>query len=583
MISAATARRQDEPTTDAPAAELRALMRPTDELMRPERLAALQPSRISASRSLIAKAARQRWRIERESFAIDERGRGRALYAIEADGWRFSFPILSFEPSTRERTGRIIGRAWDMMGALVEGEMTQGAIEALDHELPKLYAGRAMPQTLTWARSNRSSRLFDLAVESLAAGRQPPIAELGRTCYLMRNTGIDGNGTFGTKSFLAFERDHPLRPSLRAQMLTAYMMRVFAGDLVRHLADERGGRKATRMEADLARFLGVGNGSALGLMFFVNNHPRLIDRWLRIREEAIARAKLLAVEPHAVPLETLAALIGKAILARRQDRSEYETFVPSRIIADDLAVIAHELGSLIERVRAGQAGETPLAGFTASLAPRLHPEAYETLQSLLIELVPNIADTLVETLVIDEEMTGRPEMTLQRLRDVLRAEYAWAFGLDLVSERSRRYVWYKSRTAEEPRRGPREEVGEAHNLGLDLPRLIIGLDRDLAASDARMSVARFLFTHPQHRLIVTRVQALAGLRYHSPQADIMSEDFVPAQITRLINVGIHGIDNTRDFLNRNLRGVIFHGAPTPDDLGSGSADPHWFYPPEPHA
>ena len=546
MISAATARRQDEPTTDAPAAELRALMRPTDELMRPERLAALQPSRISASRSLIAKAARQRWRIERESFAIDERGRGRALYAIEADGWRFSFPILSFEPSTRERTGRIIGRAWDMMGALVEGEMTQGAIEALDHELPKLYAGRAMPQTLTWARSNRSSRLFDLAVERLAAGRQPPIAELGRTCYLMRNTGIDGNGTFGTKSFLAFERDHPLRPSLRTQMLTAYMMRVFAGDLVRHLADERGGRKATRMEADLARFLGVGNGSALGLMFFVNNHPRLIDRWLRIREEAIARAKLLAVEPHAVPLETLAALIGKAILARRQDRSEYETFVPSRIIADDLAVIAHELGSLIE-------------------------------------LVPNIADTLVETLVIDEEMTGRPEMTLQRLRDVLRAEYAWAFGLDLVSERSRRYVWYKSRTAEEPRRGPREEVGEAHNLGLDLPRLIIGLNRDLAASDARMSVARFLFTHPQHRLIVTRVQALAGLRYHSPQADIMSEDFVPAQITRLINVGIHGIDNTRDFLNRNLRGVIFHGAPTPDVLGSGSADPHWFYPPEPHA
>lgn len=63
----------------------------------------------------------------------------------------------------------------------------------------------------------------------------------------------------------------------------------------------------------------------------------------------------------------------------------------------------------------------------------------------------------------------------------------------------------------------------------------------------------------------------------------MSEDFVPAHITRLLNVGIHGIDKARDFLNRNLRGVIFHGAPTPEDLASGSADPHWFYPPEPQA
>ncbi|MFI4994850.1 MAG: hypothetical protein ACHQAQ_03585 [Hyphomicrobiales bacterium] len=560
-----------------------ALLRPADELMRPERLVAIQPSRVSASRSLIARASRQRWTITCESFSIDGRGRGTARYAIEADGWDFSFPVFSFEPSAKERTGRIIGRAWDMMGALIEGKVKQADVEELSLELPKLYEGRATPQTLTWARSNRSSRLFDLAVESLASGRQPSIAELGRTCYLMRNTGIDGNGTFGTKSFLAFEKHHPLRPSLRAQMLTAYLMRVFASDLVRHLAHLRAGGGAVEVPQDLARFLGVGNGSALGLMFFVNNHPRLIDRWLTIREEAIEHAKQLSISHGAAPLLTLSALLDKAILARRQDRSEYEAFVPSAVIADDLVVIRRELASLIERSRAGLESSAPLADFTASLAQRVHPEAHETLLSLLIELVPDIADRLVDTLVIDEEMSVRPEMSLRRLREILHAEYGWAFGLDLTSERSRRYVWYKSRTAEEPRRGPREEVDEAHNLGLDLPRLIVALDRDLAACDAKTSVARFLMAHPWHRLIVTRVQSLAGLPYHSPHADIMSEDFVPAQITRLVNVGLHGIDKTRDFLNRNLRGVIFHGAPTPADLASGSADPHWFYPPEPQA
>lgn len=559
-----------------------ALMRPPARLMRPERLASIQPSRVSASRSLIAKASRERWQITRERFDIDERARGIASYAIDAAGWRFTFPVFSFEPRTEGRTGRIIGRAWDMMAALVEGDIKGEAFEAVGRELPKLYEGRAIPGTLTWARSNRSGRLFDAAVEALAQGRAPPVAELARTCYLMRNTGIDGNGTFGSKSFLAFERDHPLRSSLAAQMLTAYMMRVFADDLTQHLARLRGGHSALAPSPALRRFLGVGNGSALGLMFFVNNHPRLIDRWLTIREEAIASAKLLDIDRDAAPLRLLMRLLDKAIVWRRQDRSEYEAFAPSALIADDLARIRHELGLLVERIAAGvEATTTPLIDLTASLDGRVHAEAFETLLSLLVELVPDIADRLTQSLVIDEELTGRPEMAAGHLRDILHADYGWAFDLDLGSERSRRYVWYKSRTAEEPRRGPRAEAGEAHNLGLDLPRLVVALDTALAATDPTVSVARFLLTHPELRFIVTRVQALAGLPYHSPHADIMSEDFVPAHITRLLNVGVHGIDKTRDFLNRNLRGVLFHGAPTPEDLTSGQSEPHWFYPAEP--
>ena len=35
----------------------------------------------------------------------------------------------------------------------------------------------------------------------------------------MRNTGLDGNGTFGTRSFRSLESEHPLRTSLSAQML----------------------------------------------------------------------------------------------------------------------------------------------------------------------------------------------------------------------------------------------------------------------------------------------------------------------------------------------------------------------------
>lgn len=62
--------------------------------------------------------------------------------------------------------------------------------------------------------------------------------------------------------------------------------------------------------------------------------------------------------------------------------------------------------------------------------------------------------------------------------------------------------------------------------------------------------------------------------------NIMGDGFVPIDMVRLMNVAIHGIDKTRDYLNRNLRGVLYHGAPLPDEIAAGtSAD--WFWPEAP--
>jgi hypothetical protein len=562
------------------AMETVSLMRAPADLMAPRTLAAMQPSRISASRALMSRAIRQRWNIACVRFDIDGDANGVAEYRIDIDGRRFSFPVFSFRPSPHGRTGRIIGRSWDMMGALVDGEMSREDVEQTGRELPKLYEGRATPGTLIWCRSNRSGRFFDAARKALAEGRQPDVQEIAQTCYLMRNTGLDGNGTFGTRTFLTLEPDHPLRWSLAAQMLCAYMMRVFAMDLVHHLARLDAGRHV-EMNPALARFLGVGNGSALGLNLFVNNHPRLIERWLWIREETLAHAKALA--PDANQLALLVRLLDKAIAFRREDRAVYENVLPSAVVADEMATIRDLAHRLLARTQAGEPlAARPLVDLCAAVEGRVHPETLETLHALLIELVPDVADRLVDSLVIDEELVGRPEMSLRRLRELVRGDYAWAFRLDLDADPADRFIWYKSVNAEEPRRGLRREVGDdVVNLGLDLPRLIVALDRDLAGADPAASVARFLLAHPQHRAVVTRVQALAGTAFHSPHADIMSPDYVPAHLTRLLNIGLHGIDKTRDFLDRNLRGVMFHGAPTPADLASGAADDHWFYPAEP--
>jgi hypothetical protein len=122
----------------------------------------------------------------------------------------------------------------------------------------------------------------------------------------------------------------------------------------------------------------------------------------------------------------------------------------------------------------------------------------------------------------------------------------------------------------------------AHNLGLDLPRLVQTLDGVLADCAPATSTARLLLRRPDLRAFVARVQSLDGLRYHSPMMNQMGEGFVPIDIVGLMNVAIHGIDKTRDYLNRNWRGVLYHGAPLPGEIAAGGSDT-WFWPAEPAA
>lgn len=554
--------------------------RPSEELMRPEKLAAFQPSRISNTRALMNKLIRERWDISIERFDVDETGSGTVVYSIKAPSQEFSFIAFSRPPSRKARTGRIIGQAWDMMGTLNEGPATEADIESARQELPKLYRGRATPNALVWARSNRSMRVFDQTLAALAEGKQPSIDDLSQVCYLMRNTGLDGNGTFGTRPFPSLGPDHALGRPLEAQCLTAYLMREYSCDLVEHLA-RLASPKAVKLDPAIRRYLGVGNGSALGLIFFVHKHPQLISSFISAREQAIAAARGLQLAKGDARLDELLALIRRAIIFRREDRMTYETFASSAQVADDLEKVAAAIEELRQTGLVGGEPRTyPLDAIAQRFEAELVPEAYETYLSLLIELVPDEADTLAAAIAGPDEVNVSPAETVESLSTLIRQQYQWALDIDMSTPEAYKYVWYKSETAEEPRRGAREEIPEAIDLGLDICGGVQSLMADLGREASDLSVARFLMKYPGHRYLVARIQTLRDLPYHTPIANINSEAFIPIDLVRLMNVGFHGIDKTRDFLRRNLRGVLCHGAPTPDEIRAGRAD-FWAYPAEP--
>ena len=541
-----------------------------DAFMRPERLAALPPTRLSAARALINRMSRERWPIEIVRFEIDDRARGEALYRVHAPGRTFDFMVFSFEPKLEGRTGRIIGTDWDMMGSLVEGAATPDDMRATRAEFPKLYAGRATPGTLVWCRSNRSLRLFDHVIERLAAGRQPDADELWRVGYLMRNTGLDGNGTFGTRSYLALEDDHPLRGPYQAQMLSAYLMREFSVDLAEHLA-RRVSPGAARLDPELRRLLGLGNGSALGLVFFANNHPALLDRWLTLRFAAVARARALPAVPGDADWTRLSGLLDRAITFYAQDPFAYHAFTPAATVAEGL-----------RRIAARMAGGAPprTLGALVDAAADVCVDAVEVGNAILLELRPDDTDAWLRYQPVDETLTRDLVQRVGDLRELLDREYAWTRDFDMSDAGQRRFRWYKSRDAEEPRRGPVAEVPEGFEWALDLPGDIQRLDRLLAGEPADRPVGEFLAAHPAERGTVQRVQGMAGHGYHSPHMNMLAGGFTPAHVVRLMNAAFHGLDKTVDGLGRNVLGLLFHGAPTRTDLAAGRhAD--WIFPRRP--
>lgn len=540
--------------------------------MVPAHLGAIQPGPLSCTRYFIAALFARPWSIERRVFDLDAVGAGIARYDIRVDGRLFEFVVLANPPVPEGRSGRVLNGDRDMNAGLHEGRATDEQIAVMRREMPLIYRGRCAPGTLIWCRANRSTRIFDHVVDSLGSGRQPDADRLARIPYVMRNVGIEGNGIYGTRSFLEYGDDHPLGAPYAAQMLAAFMMREFAIDLVEHLARARS-PAAVPLAPDFRRFIGIGNGSAIGLVFFIQNRPRFVGRWLDLRERLLAAARGLDLGPDAPETARFIALLDRAIAYRRQDRvTPADARVPSAAVADDLAALRAHVDLLLR-----MSGSLDLGRLLDFARAKLGRTALETANSIAMEMLPQLRDLLLDEFIVDEDLYVRPAMTLAELRGLIDAQYRWALDLDLSTPDSRHYVWYQSISNDEPRRGPRDEIDPARNMLWDIPGEVQRLAADIDRADPAATVAAFLRRHPDHRYMIERIQGLADMRFHTPQANPFARDFVAVDLVRLIMVGYYGLEKPIDFFDRNSRGVMFHGAPTRADLGT-PPDPAWFYP-----
>lgn len=541
-----------------------AALRPPSQVMRLGRLGHFYPTRLSFTRCLVRRMAREGWTFGRPLFELDARGFGRAVYRVETPRGVVSFVAFSHELDPAERTDRVIAERWDTTFSLHLGEVGATDLERLARNTPLQERGRFGPREIVLSRANRSVRFFESLVDTLAAGAQPDPAEVARVGYLLRTTAVYGNGKFGMADLDEVWRSGIFASAFEAEMLTVYLVRLFGFDLVEHIARCRAPDRAVPLDPRLRRALGVGNATGLGMAPFLVSHPRLLDRWIRARETALARARAVErIEP--ARAARLCGLLSRAL--RHLD--EWQTSDSRQ--AARLVTTRAELAELLAEGPA-LADRRPWDALWRRAEAAFGPETQELLASLLVELHPERVDDLAEGIVTDESQRIEPGMRLGKLLELVERDYGWALARDFDRPEEHHFFWYVSEEKLEPRLGEREvDPGADREMPLAVARQVVALARELRSWPPEVPVARFLLERPRFRRIVRRVQSLRGHTYAEVRDNLLARDMVPVDLLRA-KLAVFGATRFDPKSDRWLRITLFQGAPLPQELDRPDAD-----------
>lgn len=556
--------------------EVRALLRSASVVMRLARLGSFHGTRVSFMRSLVRRMARERWRFVPVTFELDRNGYGTVVYEIRMPEGLLSFVAFSNYLAPEERTDRVIAEKWDAAFALVAGRADASAVERLRSAVPRQEAARYTADELVLSRANKSVRLFEAVASVLAQGRQPELAEIIRVGYLMRTTAVYSNGKFGMADLGRVWEDGVFTLPYEAEMLTVYMVRQFSFDLVEHIARQQNVSGAVRLDRAVKRALGIGNATGLGMAPFLAGHPKLINNWILARETALARVR--AVEEGApARRQRFRALLDRAIchIYRWTTDDERQT--------RRIATMRTELSSLRRRLDGGAtfpADPRPWDRLVRWAERTQSLETSELLNSLVIELYPELVDDLERTTGSDEREDLDPGMSLRALKQLVEHAYGWALRQRYDTPDARHFFWYRSAEKDEPRLGERfNEPGAEKELPLGIGQMVAALHVELsglAAEELDRSVAAFLLARPRWRGIVRRVQTLAGLPYAEIRDNLLGRDCLPIDMLRC-KLSIFGATKFDPKSDRWTRITMYQGAPTVEELASPDAD-DWAFP-----
>lgn len=541
--------------------------------MRLSRLGSLHQSRLSFMRQLTRRMAAEAWHISRPVFEIDDQGVGRAVYQVKGPERVYSLVAFAHDLPEEQRSDRVIADAWDATFTLFDGVPGEEDLQRLAANVPLQEAGRVSERELSLARANRSVRLWEHVVSRLAVGAQPDAEQIDAVGYLMRTTAVYGSGKFGAADREVVQNRTEFAAPFQVEMLTVYLIRCFVRDLVEHMAQKRGQGQAAKLAPDMARRLGIGNSTGLGMAPFIVNHPVLFSNWIAAREEAISRVR--AEEQASVEVQTMFLdLLKKAEpVVSGSSSSHPKQIEKTEDLQRDLSLLrGHLQHKPLERAY-------PWDALLRWASQTLSEEGQEFLHSLVLEPYGALVDTLAAEMSDDNRAAFSIDgaMPVSELRTLLQRSFGWAFDLDWSDAQACARAWYVSEEKLEPRLGERfDEPIEHYEQPLAPARDATRAYEDLRSWDESARIADFLRSHPEHRHVVRRAQISRIAPYGEIRDNTIAADLMPIDMLRA-KLSFFGATRFDPRSDRWVRICMYAGAPYPEDLSVETAD-YWVYP-----
>lgn len=550
-------------------------MRPPEQVMHLKRLGSMHQSRLSFMRTLIRKIMREQWSITPTTFDLDEHGYGTVVYTVKAKHNTYSFVLFSNYLNDDERDDRVIAEKWDLTMTLCIGEVNEQQIAQMKDNVPKQEAGRVNSTMLVLSRGNKSSRNFNYVVNTLAQGQQPSMAKLADVGYLYRTTAVYGSGKFGMADWAKVKSQCPdfARP-FSAEMFSCYILRQFSIDQAERLAKIKSSDTAVAMNDNVKRYIGIGNSTGLGMAPYLIRHPKLVSQWMLARETAVYRVVNLGEVSNNI-LAKLDSIITK-VLQHISETSVPDTIQTTRnkTLFDELTQVQHWLLEQGSRYGSWQA-------LVLHVETNCSMETQEMINSLLMELYPELVDELEESLVVEEHYEVQPEMSLSALKQLIESKYAWALAIDFSQPGSEYFFWYRSEDKMEPRLGQRcVDIGEEKEMPLTIARLVRQcydrLCADITQHLADDLVAYFLLRHNDMNGIVKRIQTMSNEYYGDIQGNLADKNMLPLDLLRC-KLSFFGVSKFDPKSKLWVRNTMYQGAPILSDIGKPFVD-DWYFP-----
>jgi hypothetical protein len=522
-------------------------------------------------RSLLRFLQKNECSFSRNIWRINKQGEGVASYRVQVKNKCYSLICFAHNIDDSQRSDRVIATAWDTTFILYRGAASEAEIERLSHQVPRQEAGRFLSSDLILSRANKSVRLFDYVVDSLAKGDQPDQDKISKIGYLMRTTAVYGNGKMGIADKDTLDIDEGLQGAFRSELLTVWLIRSFTLDYVEQMARHKSPTAAV-LEPKIRHSFGIGNSTGLGMAPFIISHPTLLDSWINARETALARVRAICPTSDETFLKfqfyvrSTYNVVCKWFTACERQTKNIE------LLKDDLEKL---LRYSLKKFKAKKQSWDALYRWGEE---HFSLEGQELLVSLMFEPHASIIDDLTAKMSIDESKSFRIDggISVQEMIAIIQKHYAWALKTDYSKPEENHYFWYTSEEKIEPRLGVRaEEPGKELEQPLTIGRDVSRFFADLTTAKAQQLLAEFLLRHPEHRYVARRIQSIKQHPYAEIQDNLIAKDMLAVDLLRC-KLSFFGATRFDPKSDRWVRITMFQNAPILEEVSTMVND-DWIY------